>query len=236
MVARGWEKYATVNWNKVVAPLGMRVSIRNLRELLWDETLADGNTEARFKRWAAGECRDVRFEADTRIASEMKHGVVPDYNHLNLYDIQNEAQLYVKDNPERAEAIYAGLTESLGIHYNMIDDSSGKFWPLFEECMEEMGECIERQNLSVEDKHSCIRYLVGWSTAVFSDFMPYYEKELMRLCTDVADLEVWETEVEKELEVDDIEDRDCYWAVNKKGIEEMLERVRDLIKRRKSAA
>ena len=73
----------------------------------------------------------------------------------------------------------------------MIDDSGGEFWPLFEECMEAMGNCIRRQDLSDEDKRWLVEYLASWSLAVFSDFMEYYEKELERLCTGVADLELW---------------------------------------------
>ena len=225
MVARGWTKYATVDWSKVVATHAMRVPIRNLRELLWEEELADGNTRERFEKWARGESRDVRFEADTRIASEMQHGCVPDYNSLDLYDIQKEAETVWRDRPEIAERVYMGLTESLGVHICMIDDSSGTFWPLFEECMGEMGDCIKRQNLAVEDKRQRIEYLAYWSLMVFSDFMTYYEKLLAELCTDAEDFDVWKSVLEEELRSEDIMDRDCYWAVGKPAIEEALSRV-----------
>lgn len=225
MVTKGWAKRATVNWKRVIAPHAIRVPIRNLRELLWEETLADGNTQKRFEAWAAGDRRDVRFEADTRIAAEMKHGFVPDYNHLSLYEIQMEAEDLEKDYPGLAESLYMGLTESLGVHYNMIDDSMGDFWPLFEECMAAMGGCIQRKNLTGEEKRWRIEYLAGWSTAVFEDFMEYYEKELAWLCVDVEDLDLWRRVLEYVLEADDIEDRRCYWAARKERIEESRARV-----------
>ncbi|MDE0526899.1 MAG: hypothetical protein OXI27_10015 [Thaumarchaeota archaeon] len=228
MVARGWTKYATVDWKKVVAAHAMRVPIRNLRELLWEEALADGNTRERFERWARGECRDVRFEADTRIASEMQHGFVPDYNTLDLYDIKREAETVWRDRPEMAERVYMGLTESLGVHYNMMDDSYGTFWPLFEECIKDMGDCIKRQNLAAEDRRRRIDYLAYWSLVVFTDFMVYYENLLAELCADAEDFDVWRGVLEDELRDDDIEDRGCYWAVDKAGIEEALSRVLEM--------
>ena len=229
MVAKGWTKRATVNWKLVVAPHAMRVPIRNLRELLWEEALADGNTKKRFEAWAAGDCRDVRFEADTRIAAEMKHGFVPDYNDLSLYEIQQEAEDLEKSRPEWAESIYMGLTESLGVHYNMIDDSMGDFWPLFEECMSAMGGCIRRQNPSGDEKRWRIEYLAYWSTVVFEDFMEYYEKELAKLCVGVEELNLWHSMLEYVLKADDIGDRNCYWAARKERIEESRARVMKMI-------
>ena len=232
MVIRGWARHATVDWTSVVAPHAMRAPINNLRHLLWDETLADGNTQKRFEKWARGDRRDVRFEVDTLIASEMKSGFVPDYNGLDLYDVQREAESAVKDWPERAEAIYMGLTESLGVHYPVIDDSGGEFWPLFEKCMESMSDCIRRQKISTEDRQWRIEYLAGWSLVVFSDFMGYYEKALTALCTGVEDLGVWKEVLEAELRSDDTGDRSCYWAADKAQIGEalarVLERMRDL--------
>ena len=230
MVVKGWVKYATVDWKKVSGPHIMHVPIANLRRLLHYETLADDNTEKRFKDWAQGKYRDVRFEADTRIASEMKGGFVPDYNNLDLYDISNEAKSMEKDHPRTAELIYSGLIESIGIHINIIDDSFGTFWPLFEECMEDMGNCIKRQDISDEDRRWRIEYLADWSLVVFSDFMEYYVKLLTELCTDVADLNVWKRVLEEELSYNDIDDRTCNWAVNKKEIEAVLAQVQDRIR------
>ena len=231
MVIDEWVKGVRVNWNMVVAPHAYRVPIRDLRKLLRHESLADGNTQNRFEAWARGDRREVRFEADTRIASEMKGGFVPDYNHLNLYDIRDEAKDAERDDPERAEWIYRGLTESLGIHFSIIDDSGGEFWPLFEECMVAMGNCIKQHNLSDEDRLWWIRYLAGWSLAVFPDFMTYYEREIERLCTDAAHLEAWRDVLEKELESADIDDRACYWAVKKREIEASLRRVTAMIEK-----
>ena len=231
MVVRGWARHAAVDWNSVVAPHAVRAPIRNLRELLWEESLADGNAEERFGAWARGDCRDVRFEADTRIAAEMRGGFVPDYNDLDLHVIQREAEAAEGDHPGRAEAIYMGLTESLGVHYNGIDDSSGDLWPLFEECVEAMGGCIRRQDLTTEDRRWRIEYLAGWSLVVFSDFMKCYEKELERLCSGVDDLNVWRRVLERELGAADGEDRACYWAAGRNNIQKSLARVLERLRK-----
>ena len=112
--------------------------------------------------------------------------------------IQREAETAEGDHPGRAEVIYMGLTESLGVHYNRMDDSSGDLWPLFEECVEATGRCIRRQDLTAEDRRWHIEYLAGWSLVVFSDFMKCYERELERLCADVDDLNVWMRVLEME--------------------------------------
>ena len=223
MVVRGWARHAAVDWNGIVAPHAVRAPIRNLRELLWEESLADGNTEERFGAWARGDRRDVRFEADTRIAAEMRGGFVPDYNGLDLHVIQREAEAAEGDHPGRAEAIYMGLTESLGVHYNMMDDSSGDLWPLFEECVEATGRCIRRQDLTAEDRRWRIEYLAGWSLVVFSDFMECYERELEGLCAGVDDLNVWMRVLEAEAAGG--EDRECYWAASMREIRRARDRV-----------
>ena len=228
MVTRGWTKYATVSWNKIVAPYAMRVPIRNLRKLLWEEHLADSNTQKRFEEWSRGDARDIRFEIDTRIAAEMKGGFVPDYHHLDLYDIHKDAKALEEDGPWNAEAMYMDLTEALGIHYNMIDDSFGDLWPLFEECMKGVGRCIKKQDLSGDDKLWRIKYLAGWSTVVFSDFMPHYERELRALCASDGDLDAWAAMLDAQLDAHDIDDRRCYWAVRKKEILEARERVQKM--------
>ena len=228
MVVRGWARHAAIDWNVVVAPHAVRAPIRNVRELLYEESLADGNTQERFGAWARGDCRDVRFEADTRIAAEMRGGFVPDYNGLDLYVIQGEAEAAEADNPRRAEAIYMGLTESLGIHFNMIDDSSGTFWPLFGECVEAMGRCIRRQDPPAAERRRRIGYLAGWSLVVFSDFMEYYERELEALCSGADDLNVWRGVLEAELEAAGMGERECYWAAGRNGIQRSLARVLEM--------
>ena len=205
MAVHGWVKTARVNWKLVIAPHAYKVPIRDLRQLLWDEDLVDGNTQKRFEAWARGDVRDVRFEADTRIASEMKHGVVPDYNYLDLYDIQKEAESLEADRPRVAEYIYKGLTESLGMHFEMIDDSMDTFWPMFEECLESISKCIKQQNFTAEEKKAEIEYYAGWSNVVFVDFIQYYEKLLVELCTSVEDLNLWKSIVEEYLQKADIE-------------------------------
>ena len=63
--------------------------------------------------------------------------------------------------------------------------------------------------------------------------MEYYEKELERLCADVADLELWREILAKELESTDINHRDCYWAAGRQEIEASLARVTGMIRVRK---
>lgn len=230
MAVHGWVKRATVDWKRIVAPHAIRSPIGNLRILLAAEECADGNTKDRFEAWARGDGRDIRFEADTRIASEMKGGWVPDYNDLDLYDIQDEAEGMAAERPDLAEIIYAGLTESLAIHIEGIDDSCGTFWPMFEECMESMGRCIERQNLDAAGRRNRIEYLSSWSLVAFTDFMKYYEKEIVKLCLDAEDCGAWARVLGAELRQPDIEDRRCSWAAHKSTIEETLERVKEMSK------
>ena len=225
MVNNDWTKSASVDWKKIIECHALHVPMKNFRRMLRDETLADQNTKKRFDAWSRGEVRDVRFEADTRIASEMDRGFVPDYNTLDLYDISNEADNIAVALPDKAEKIYMGLCESLGIHINSIDDSYGTFWPLFEECIESIGKCIKRQDISTADRHWRIEYHTSWSLVVFEDFMPSYEKLLTDLCTNVEDFNVWKGMLEYVLESDDIEKRECYWAVNKKNIEDIRKYV-----------
>lgn len=124
--------------------------------------------------------------------------------------------------------MYMDLTEALGIHYNMIDDSLGDLWPLFEECMKGVGRCIKKQDLSGDDKLWRIKYLASWSTVVFSDFMPHYERELRALCASDGDLDAWAATLDAQLDAHDIDDRRCYWAVRKKEILEARERVQKM--------
>lgn len=70
--------------------------------------------------------------------------------------------------------------------------------------------------------------MAGWSLVVF-DFMEYYGEEIGRLCAGVAALEAWRGILEEELESDDIDDRECYWAARKRGIEASLARVTEMI-------
>ena len=230
MIIRGWARHARVDWKSVIGPNIMRVQMDNLRYLLSEETLADINTQNRFEAWARGDHRDVRFEVDTLIASEMKGGFVPDYNGLYLHGIQSEIESVAEQDPETATLMYMGITEALGIHYEMIDDSSGDFWPLFEECVQALGDCIRQQNPSADERKQFIAYLAYWSQVVFSDFMEYYEKQLAELCTSTEDLYVWKGILETMLEKSYIDYRDCRWAVNKSQIKDSLTRVLEKIR------
>ena len=228
MAVHGWAKYANVDWKRIVAPHAIRCTIRNLRILLDEEDLADANTKARFEAWAKGDVRDVRFEADTRIASEMKGGWVPDYNYLDLYDIQNEAEKKETSHPDQAEIIYMGLAESLAVHYEGIDDSFGTFWPMFKECIESIGRCIKRQEPDEAGRLWRIEYMAGWSLVAFSDFKEYYDKEIEKLCLDAKDYDTWAKVLQAELDQPDIDDRKCSWAVKKAEIEETQRRVKEM--------
>lgn len=236
MVVRGWAKTATVDWKRVVAPHAFRVPMRDLRQLLWDEDQVDGNTQKRFEAWARGDVRDVRFEVDTRIASEMKPGCgVPDYNDLDLYCVQNEAESLEADNPGLAESVYMGLTESLGMHYEMIDDSMGTFWPMFEKCLGAMSGCIRRQKLTAEDKEWRIEYYAGWSAAVFPDFMAYYERLLADLCTSSEDLNLWKRILVDKLQHADVCDSHRAYY-HKPLLERMDARLQDKTKEENGAS
>ena len=178
----------------------IRAPVANIRLLLRDEDDLDGNTQERFEAWARGDCRDVRFEIDTRIASEMKHGFVPDYHHLEFDAHSHEVDtLMMEGHLDMAVWMYKDMTEAIGIHCEMIDDSMGNIWPLFEECMENLGKCIMGQNLSAEERRKHIRYLSSWSMVVFGDFMEYYDKVLKQLCVDMEDLEIWKGFLESSL-------------------------------------
>ena len=120
-----------------------------------------------------------------------------------------------------------GLTESLGVHYNIIDYSGDGFWPLFGECMEAMGRCMRRHDPPAAERRRRIEYLAGWSLAIFSDFAEYYERELEGLCSGVDDLGVWRGVLEAELAAATGE-RECYWAAGRNGIQRSLARVLEM--------
>ena len=189
-----------MDWKRLNGKHMIRVPVANIRLLLRDEDELDGNTQERFEAWARGDYRDVRFEIDTRIASEMKHGVVPDYHDLEFYSHSSDADaLMRKGCMDVAAWTYMGMTESIGIHYEILDDSMGDIWPFFEECIENLGKCIIGQNLSTDERRKRVRYLAGWSMVVFEDFMVYYDKVLEQLCVDIEDLEIWKGFLESAL-------------------------------------
>ncbi len=200
MVDPEWIRNAKVDWKHLKGRHMIRAPVANIRLLLRDEDELDGNTQERFEAWARGDCRDVRFEIDTRIASEMKHGVVPDYHNLDFYSHSSDADAMMREGYLNIAAwMYKGMTESIGMHYEILDDSMGDIWPFFEECMENLGKCVAGQDLSVEERCKNIKYLVGWSMVVFGDFMVYYDKVLEQLCADMEDLEIWKGVLEASL-------------------------------------
>ena len=218
MVVRGWVKTATVDWGSLRGAHIIRAPIANMRELLMDEDAVDGNTRERFLRWARGDCRDPRFETDTRIASEMKSGFVEDYHNLSFSPQEREAgALVAEGHLDVAAWMYMGMTESIGVHMNCIDDSGGYVWPFFEECMDNLGRCILGQDLAGERRRWYVEYLASWSLVVFADFMEYYSGVLERLCSGREDLEIWRRILEPELERD-VSNTPYYWAASKEYV------------------
>lgn len=104
----------------------IRAPIANMRELLSDDDLASSNTQKHFEEWARGSYRNVHFEIDTRIASEMKRGFVGDYNDLDFEAHSKDAAALMEEGLlDVASWVYRGVTESIGTHFNRIDDSGG---------------------------------------------------------------------------------------------------------------
>lgn len=229
MVVRGWVRTATIDWDRLKGRHIIRAPIANMRDLLMSEVAVDGNTRARFEAWARGDSRDMRLETDTRIASEMKRGFVEDYNHLDFEGQRLEAdELDASGRPDVAILIYMGTTESIGVHYNIIDDSGGYVWPLFEECMDNLGRCIMRRNLPAAEVRQYVEYLASWSLAVFSDFMKYYNRVLDQLCSTREDLEIWKGILEPELDRD-VGQTPYYWAASNAYVREAYSMVQDRI-------
>lgn len=209
--------------------------IANIRELLSDDDIVNYDTQKNFEDWARGDCRNIHFEIDTRIASEMERGVVGDYNDLDFEAHRNDAATLMKDGYlDMASWMYRGITESIGTHFNRIDDSGGYVWPFFEECMTDLGKCIVGQNLLAEKKHQTIEYLASWSLVTFEDFMQYYDMVLEQVCTSVDELQLWANILESELERDDEESTPYHWNSAKKYIQARHSRVLGLINKAKS--
>lgn len=229
-----WIARASVDWDNIRAPHGQRAPISNLRELLRYEDRVDYGTRSRFEKWASGKVRDIRFEADTRIAALMIDGFIDDPRCLDLdFDgLRNEAKAASSAKMyTHAAMIYMGLIESLGVHIDRIDDSYAHFWTLFKECTEKVGECVTQSNFSDEEKRSIIWKLAMWSLVSFSDFMEYYEKVLTKLCINVEYLKVWRDTLEYRLETY-TEDESPFesYGINKVEIESIRERVLLMIK------
>ena len=213
----------------------MQAPIANMRELLWDEDAVDDSTQERFEEWARGGCRDIRFEIDTRIASEMKGGFVGDYNDLDFEAHRNDAAALVKEGHlDAASWMYRGMTESIGIHFNRVDDSGGYAWPFFEERMADLGRCIVGQNLLAEKKRQTIEYLAAWSLITFEDFMVYYDRVLEQVCTGADDLRLWGNILESGLERDG-KSTPYHWPTTKMYIQKRHSRVLELIEKAKSS-
>lgn len=229
-----WIARANVDWKRINAPHGQRAPIANLRKLLHEDDQFNANTRSDFEAWAVGKIRDPHFEADTRIAALMISGFIDDPRCLELYfdgltreaEAASLAKLY-----SHAAWIYIGLIKSLGVHFNRIDDSYGKFWPLFEECTEKLGECVIQSEISDGERRDIIWNLACYSMASFVEFMEYYEKVLTKLCTSAADLGVWRDALESKLESGTAEESPHRSdTIHKGGTESILERVLMMIK------
>lgn len=234
MVVRGWVRHATIDWNSVRGCHMIRAPIASMRELLSDDDLVDGNTRKRFEGWARGDYRDVHFEIDTRIASEMKGGYVGDYNDLDFEAHRKDAEALMEEGLlDVASWAYRGMTESIGTHFNCMDDSGGYVWPFFEECMDNLGRCIAGQNLQAEKKRQTIEYLAGWSLVTFEDFMGYYDRVLEKVCTSADDLRLWGDILKSGLDLDD-RPTPYDWDTAKMYIQKRYSRVLGMMENAKS--
>ena len=212
----------------------IQAPIASMRDLLSDDDLVNSNTQKRFEEWARGDYRNVHFEIDTRIASEMKRGFVGDYNDLDFEAHRKDAAALMEEGLlDVASWVYRGVTESIGTHFNCMDDSGGYVWPFFEECMANLGKCIVGQNLQAEKKRQVIEYLAGWSLVTFEDFMAYYDRVLEQVCTSTDDLRLWGNILESGLELDE-KPTPYHWPTAKMYIQKRHSRVLGLIEKAKS--
>ena len=165
-----------------------------MRALLEYEAMADPNTEERFGRWARGECRDTRFEVDLAIARKMgRYFWLSRYGKPSLGRFFKEAaKLEKAGSYMEAAKIYKDLTESLGVHMDLIPDKGGYCQFYMAEALENIAKCVMAAELDDEGRRLQIRYLADWSIRVIDWFGEDYAKTLSSICQDEEDLKVWE--------------------------------------------
>lgn len=206
MLVRGWVHKSKVNWKKIQGPYTSRVPIACMRALLEYEAMADPETRTRFEGWANGEYRDIRFEVDLAIARKMgRYFELPRYGSPNLKRFFKAAKKKVEvDLPHEAIPIYKGITESLGVHMDLIPDKSGDCYYMMEEALEEMAKCIlaAYRNDDLKRRKE-IMYLAEWSMRVIDWYADVYGQALKTVCQNAGDLDVWEAVLEDPPEVED---------------------------------
>lgn len=206
MRVRGWVYRSKVNWKKVKGPYTSRVPIARMRALLEYEAMADPETQTRFEGWANGEYRDIRFEVDLAIARKMgRHFELSRYGSPNLRRFFKEAEKKIKAGSyQEAILIFKGITESLGVHVDLIPDKSGICYTMMQEALEEMGKCIHAAYQDDEVKRRIeIKYLAEWSMRVVDWYTPEYGPALKTVCQNTGDLDVWEAVLDDPPEVED---------------------------------
>ena len=195
MRVRGWVYRSKVNWKKVKGPYTSRVPIARVRALLEYEAMADPETRTRFEGWANGEYRDIRFEVDLAIARKMgRYFELSRYGSPNLRRFFKAAEKMTQTgSPQEAIPIYKGITESLGVHMDLIPDKSGDCYIMMQEALEEMAKCILAAYRNDEIKRRReIKYLAEWSMRVIDWYAADYGLALKMVCQNAKDLDIWE--------------------------------------------
>ena len=194
MRVRTWVYESKVDWKNVKGPYTSRVPIACIRVLIEYEAMADPDTQERFKRWARGDCRDIRFEIDLAIARRMGRDFM-----LSRYDSPNLKRFFKEaDKLEKAGAhmdavqIYKGITESIGVHMDFIPDRDGDCSYAMEEAIENITRCIQAARLDDDQRRKEIQYMAMWSMRVIDWFAPNYAEALAKICQDAKDIELWE--------------------------------------------
>ena len=194
MRVRHWVYKAKVDWKNVQGPYTNRVPIACLRVLLEYEAKADPETQERFERWARGECRDTRFEADLAIARKMdRYFSLSRYGEPNLNRFPKEAaKLQKAGSHMEAAKIYKDLAEVIGVHMDFIPDKSGYCQFMMQDALENISKCVRAAELDDEERRAEIKYLAEWSMRVIDWFGDDYAGALRSICQDEEDLKVWE--------------------------------------------
>lgn len=205
MQVRTWVYMSKVDWKSVKGPYTRRVPIACMRALIEYEAKADPETRRRFERWARGDCRDIRFEVDMAIARKMgRYFELSRYGAPNLKRFFKEASKLEESGSHMAAAqVYKGVTESIGVHMDLIPDKGGDCSYMMEEALEGIARCVRAAGLDDAGRREEIRYMAEWSMRVIDWFAAGYGEALSDICQDAADLDLWEGMLDDPPEVED---------------------------------
>ena len=194
MRVRGWVHRAKVDWKNVKGRYTSRVPIACMRALLEYEAMADPDTQRRFEGWARGEYRDIRFEVDLSIARKMgRYFELPRYSGPNLARFFKEAAKLEKAGSYRdAIEIYKGVSESIGVHMDLIPDKGGDCAYMMIDALENIAKCVLAAGLDDAGRREYIRYMADWSMRVIDWYTDEYGKALASICQNHEDLDLWE--------------------------------------------